>query len=33
MEYLKERVLVQVYERLEFKKHDDFEGYIFMLED
>ena len=27
-EYLKEKVLIQIYERYEYRKSDDFEGYL-----
>lgn len=31
-EYLKRRVLIEIYEKYDFEKHDDFEGYLVRLE-
>jgi hypothetical protein len=31
--YLKERVIIQVLERFEFKKHEEFEGYVVKLKE
>lgn len=30
-EYLEEKVLIEVYERFEFKEHEEFEGYLIKL--
>ncbi len=30
--YLQERVIIQVLERFEFKKHEEFEGYVIKFE-
>lgn len=32
-EYLEEKVLIKVYERFEFKRHEEFEGYLIKLPD
>lgn len=32
-EYLRERVLIHIFQRFEFKRHDKFDGYLLRLTD